>query len=226
MRYLNQWLVSPTDESCPLGGRSSYSAALSLAPDRTNVEYSHIRTYHSPLKNQRDFIEALDAARRIAADLSRRSGTEVFPYSVFYVFFSSYDSIWTTTLFVLLMTLVAIGSVAAFILGSFRTAAVIVTTIFLSVFSLLGLMGAWNIALNPLSLVNLVIGVRSPLESASQLRSQLILCTQQAGISVEFCSHIARSFMGVNGGLSDRDERAFAALVNVGPSVLSGIFYT
>jgi hypothetical protein len=30
--------------------------------------------------------------------------------------------------------------------------------------------------------------------------------------------------MGVNGGLSNRDERAFAALVNVGPSVLSGIF--
>ncbi|GAA5896843.1 sphingolipid transporter [Sporobolomyces salmoneus] len=205
MRYLNQWLISPTDESCPLGGRSSYSAALSLRNDRSNVEFSHVRTYHSPLKNQRDFVEALDAAKRIASDLSRRTGTEVFPYSVFYVFFSSYATLWTTTLWVLALTLVSIGSVAAVVLGSVRTAAVVTLTIFLSTVSLLGLMGVWNIALNPLSLVNLVIG---------------------AGISVEFCSHIARSFMGVNGGLSDRDERAFAAIVNVGPSVLSGIFLT
>ncbi|GAA5955195.1 hypothetical protein JCM3765_003241 [Sporobolomyces pararoseus] len=206
MRYLNQWLISPTDESCPLGGRSSYSAALSLAKDHSNVEYSHIRTYHSPLKNQRDFVEAYDAAKRIASDLSKRSGTEIYPYSLFYVFFSSYSTLWSTTIWVLVLTLTSIGAVAAFLLGSVRTSLVVVLTIFLSVFSLLGIMGVWNIALNPLSLVNLVIG---------------------AGIAVEFCSHIARSFMGVNGGLSsDRDERALAAIVNVGPSVLSGIFCT
>ncbi|GAA6007631.1 hypothetical protein JCM11491_003903 [Sporobolomyces phaffii] len=205
MTYLKQWIISPTDESCPLGGRSSYSAALSLAEDRSKVEYSHVRTYHSPLKSQRDFIEAYDAAQRIAADLSTRTGTEVFPYSLFYVFFSSYASIWSTTVSVLILTLAAIFAVAAFVLGSIRTSAVIVLTISLTLVSLLGIMGAWDIALNPLSLVNLVIG---------------------AGISVEFCSHIARSFMGVNGGVSDREERAFAALVNVGPSVLSGIFCT
>jgi Niemann-Pick C1 protein len=130
-----------------------------LRQDRSKVEYSHVRTYHSPLKSQRDFIEAFDAAKRIAADLSTRTGTDVFPYSLFYVFFSSYSSLWSTTVFVLSITLASIFGVAAFILGSIRTASVLVLTIFLSVVSLLGIMGVWNVALNPLSLVNLVIGV-------------------------------------------------------------------
>ena len=47
------------------------------------------------------------------------------------------------------------------------------------------------------------------------------------GIAVEFCSHIARAFMGAGQGLpydhpsggKERDERAQAALVDVGPAV-------
>lgn len=73
MRYLRQWLVSPSDESCPLGGKAPYSSALSLSDDGNAVELSHFRTYHTPLKKQSDFIEALAAAERIAADLSTRS---------------------------------------------------------------------------------------------------------------------------------------------------------
>lgn len=48
------------------------------------------------------------------------------------------------------------------------------------------------------------------------------------GIAVEFCSHIARAFMGAGGGglpydhplgPQERDERAWSALVDVGGSV-------
>jgi Niemann-Pick C1 protein len=97
MRYVRQWLISPTDESCPLGGKASYSSALklpSLDDDASEqvedtVELSHFRTYHTPLKTQSDFIEALAAAQRISKDLSKRTGAEVFPYSLPYVFFQS-----------------------------------------------------------------------------------------------------------------------------------------
>lgn len=80
-----------------------------------------------------------------------------------------------------------------------------------------GIMGIWHISLNAISLVNLVISV---------------------GIGVEFCSHIARAFMGAgNGGGAglphshpagekERDDRAYAALVDVGSSVFSGITMT
>lgn len=85
MRYLEQWLISPTDESCPLGGKAGYSSALFL--NETAVVESHFRTYHTPLKTQQDFINAMASANRVAQDLSRRTGAEIFPYSLFYVFF-------------------------------------------------------------------------------------------------------------------------------------------
>ncbi|GAA5926909.1 hypothetical protein JCM3775_007076 [Rhodotorula graminis] len=207
MRYLEQWLVSPTDESCPLGGKAAYSSALALHEDadgnKDNVALSHFRTYHTPLKTQSDFIKALAAARRIASDLSRRTGAHVFPYSLFYVFFASYDEIWATARAVLTFALVAVFLITSLLLGSFRTGAVVAFTVFLSLVTVLGTMGAWSVSLNPLSLVNLVIAV---------------------GISVEFCAHLARAFVGAGGGVArDRDERAVAALDDVGASVVSGI---
>lgn len=95
------------------------------------------------------------------------------------------------------------------LLGSWRTGGVVVITVLLSVVSVMGAMGVWGISLNAISLVNLVISV---------------------GISVEFCSHIARAFMGAAGGglpydhpygARDRDERAFTSLVDVGSSASS-----
>lgn len=86
----------------------------------------------------------------------------------------------------------------------------VILTVLMSVTGVMGAMGAWGISLNAISLVNLVISV---------------------GIAVEFCSHIARAFMGASaGGLPnqhpaasrDRDDRARAALIDVGSSVRSG----
>ncbi|GAA6052336.1 hypothetical protein JCM3770_007258 [Rhodotorula araucariae] len=211
MRYVRQWLVSPTDESCPLGGKAAYSSALALSQDGDGVELSHFRTYHTPLKTQDDFINAFAAARRIAADLSRRTGAHVFPYSLFYVFFASYGELWATAREVLAFALGAVFLVTSLLLGSFRTGSVVAFTVLLSVVSVLGSMGAWGVSLNPLSLVNLVISV---------------------GIAVEFCAHLARAFMGALGGgvpshhpaaARDRDERTVAALDDVGASVVSGI---
>lgn len=107
--------------------------------------------------------------------------------------------------------LAAVFLATSLILGSFRTGCVVAFTVFLSLVSVMGAMGVWGVSLNPLSLVNLVISV---------------------GISVEFCAHLARAFMGaLGGGLpfhhpagpKDRDERAVAALEDVGASVVSGI---
>lgn len=116
-------------------------------------------------------------------------------------------NLWATTREVLVFALFAVFLVTSILLGSFRTGAVVVLTVFLTVTNVMGVMGVWHISLNPISLVNLVISV---------------------GIAVEFCSHIARAFMGASGGglpydhpagEKDRDERAWQALVDVGSSV-------
>lgn len=87
MKYIQQWLATPTDDQCPLGGQAPYSSAVSLASDNSSVIASHFRTFHAPLKTQDDFINALAAAKRVASDIQARTGVETYPYSLFYVFF-------------------------------------------------------------------------------------------------------------------------------------------
>ncbi|KDQ20707.1 hypothetical protein BOTBODRAFT_26724 [Botryobasidium botryosum FD-172 SS1] len=213
MRYLKQWLASPTDEECPLAGKTSYSAALSLTEAKDDVAASHFRTFHTPLKTQADFIHALESARRIAADISERTESDVFPYSLFYVFFDQYLRIVSITQEILGLGLAAVLVVTASLLGSWRTGTIITAVVAMTVINVMGVMGLWGINLNAISLVNLVISL---------------------GIAVEFCSHIGRAFMGAGSGLpidhpagqKERDERIWTALVDVGPSVLSGITFT
>jgi len=204
MRYLQQWLISPTDENCPLGGSAAYSSAISIVDDQ--VRASHFRTFHKPLKGQADFINAFASASRIAEDISRTTGTTVFPYSLFYVFFEQYMHIIAITQEILGLGLAAVLLVTAVLLGSWRTGTIVTGVVALTVVNVMGVMGAWGISLNAISLVNLVISL---------------------GIAVEFCSHIARAFVSAGAGLpvdapgaqKERDDRMYHALAEVGPSV-------
>jgi len=206
MRYLNQWLVSPTSEDCPLAGQASFGSALSIGQDGRNVVASHFRTFTEALKSQADFINAFEAAHRIADDLSKNTGASVFPYSLFFVFFDQYARIIAMTQEVLGLGLASVLMVTAFFLGSWRTGTIVTAVVALTVVNVMGVMGVWSISLNAISLVNLVISL---------------------GISVEFCAHIARAFMSSGSGLpvdhpagqKERDERMWTALVDVGPSV-------
>ncbi|KAF9783025.1 patched family-domain-containing protein [Thelephora terrestris] len=213
MKYLQQWLASPTTEDCPLAGRASYGDALALKEGGGGVEASHFRTFHSPLRTQEDFIRSMEAAHRIAEDLTAKTGTSVFPYSIHYVYFDQYLHIIGITKELLGLGLASVLIVTALLLGSWRTGLIVTGVVGLTIVSVMGVMGVWGINLNAVSLVNLVISL---------------------GIAVEFCAHVARAFMNVGSGLpidhpsgqKERDERMGIALVDVGPSVLSGITFT
>ncbi|KAI0921783.1 hypothetical protein AcV7_008053 [Taiwanofungus camphoratus] len=213
MRYLGHWLESPTTEDCSLAGKTSFGTALSLSSEGDTVLASHFRTFHTPLKSQADFINSFAAAHRIADDLSREMGVSVFPYSLHYVFFDQYAHIISITQQILGLGLAAVLLVTALLLGSWRTGTIVTGVVALTVVNVMGVMGVWGIMLNAISLVNLVISL---------------------GIAVEFCAHVARAFMSAGSGLpadhpagqKERDERMWTALVDVGPSVLSGITFT
>ena len=206
MRYLKQWLVSPTTEECPLAGKASFGNALSLSKDGDAVLASHFRTFHSPLKGQADFINAFSAAHRVADEISAQTGTDVFPYSLFYVFFDQYAHIVAITQEVLGIGLASVLVMTALLLGSWRSGGIVTAIVALTVINVMGVMAVWDVNLNAISLVNLVISL---------------------GIAVEFCAHIARAFMSAGSGLpvdhaagqKDRDERMWVALIDVGPSV-------
>lgn len=216
--YLQKWLASPTDASCPLGGRAGYSTALVVDTERDTIPASNFRTSHVPLRSQSEFIDAYASARRISEGLKESTGIEVFPYSVFYIFFDQYSTIVRLTATLLGSALGLILIISSILLGSVMTGVVVTVTVIMIVTDIIGTMAVFNVSLNAVSLVNLVICV---------------------GIGVEFCAHIARAFMFPSRALMERavmeraskkfrarDARAWAALVNVGGSVFSGITIT
>ncbi|KAL8808626.1 MAG: hypothetical protein Q9200_004185 [Gallowayella weberi] len=221
IHYLTKWLSSPTNEACPFGGAAPYSNALVIHPNNTNnnpIPASHFRTAHTPLRSQSDFIEAYASARRIASDVSAAQNIHVFPYSKFYIFFDQYATIVSLAGTLLGSAVFIIFFLTSLLLGSLATGMVVTVTVIMIVIAVLGSMAVSNVSLNAISLVNLVICV---------------------GIGVEFCAHIARAFQFPSNPVlakaphnlvgrmgRGRDARAWAAMVNVGGSVFSGITVT
>jgi len=144
IRYLQQWLISPTSEDCPLGGQASFGTAISLNDAQDDVVASHFRTFLDPLKTQADFINAFDATHRIADDISRKTGASVFPYSMFFVFFDQYAHIISITQQVLGLGLASILVVTALFLGSWRTGLIVTAVVALTVVNVMGVMGLWG----------------------------------------------------------------------------------
>ncbi|KAI8854832.1 RNA polymerase Rpc34 subunit-domain-containing protein [Chytridium lagenaria] len=200
VKYIHFFLQSIPSQECPLGGAAAYSNAIVVDADE-GVTASHFRTYHTPLKSQKDLIGAYKSARRIAKDITEKTGVTVFPYSIFYVFFEQYTTIIKQAVMVVFIACVPIFAITSIFL-TVRSAILVVATTLMIIVDLVGVMSLWGISLNAISTVNLVIAV---------------------GISVEFLSHITRSFV-VHAG--SRDQRAFDAVVEMAGSIFSGITVT
>ncbi|XP_029309885.1 NPC intracellular cholesterol transporter 1 [Cottoperca gobio] len=204
LRFLPMFLSDNPNIKCGKGGHAAYASAVDLYPDHTGVGATYFMTYHTTLKESPDFIEALKMARILAANISQSIDHKVFAYSVFYVFYEQYLTIAYDTALNLSVSLASIFVVSTVLLGFELWSAVLVCiTIAMILVNMFGVMWLWDISLNAISLVNLV------------------MC---CGISVEFCSHIVRAFsISVK---KNRVERAEEALAHMGSSVFSGITLT
>ncbi|MPC37079.1 Niemann-Pick C1 protein [Portunus trituberculatus] len=218
-QYLPMFLKDNPDMYCPKAGHAAYGQSVKIHYDESGnpiTGASVFMTYHTVLRNSYQFYEALRSARAIADNITRTlnlvekdgklvpSGEtryEVFPYSVFYVFFEQYLTIWEDTVRMLGISVVAVFFIVLFMMGfDFASSFIILVMVVLILTNMGGLMYMWNISLNAISLVNLIVAI---------------------GISVEFCSHTTRAF-----AVSEADTRIMRAqksLVRMGPSVLSGI---
>ena len=222
--YLPIFLEQDPGAQCASAGHAAYSTAISLSPRpnksrltypdkpdprfvRYDIKAGSFMAFHSILKTSKDYFEALRWARRLSENLTETLNRNldipedqkvvVFPYSVFYVFYEQYLTIWEDTLTSLGISLLAIFLVTFFLMGlDLRSSLIVIVTITMILVNLGGLMYWWNITLNAVSLVNLVMAV---------------------GISVEFCAHITRSF-AVNVG-DNKISRAEETLTHMGSSV-------
>ncbi|KAK3680795.1 niemann-Pick type C-related protein 1 [Vermiconidia calcicola] len=212
--YVQRWLNALPSEDCPIAGKAGYGDAVVVDYNHTTIAASHFRTAHTPLTSQEDFINAYAAARRIAKEINdNNDDIEVFPYSKFYIFFDQYASIVDLSTALVGTALAFILLIVSVLLGSLATGIVVTFTVAMIVVDIVGTMALAGVSLNAVSLVNIIICV---------------------GIGVEFCAHIARAFTIPSTSILERahskfrgkEARAWAALVNVGGSVFSGITIT
>uniref|UniRef100_A0A1J3K9G7 Niemann-Pick C1 protein n=1 Tax=Noccaea caerulescens TaxID=107243 RepID=A0A1J3K9G7_NOCCA len=188
---------------CAKGGHGAYTDSVDLNGYETGViQASEFRTYHTPLNTQGDYVNALRAAREFSSKLSNSLKIDIFPYSVFYIFFEQYLDIWTVALTNLAVAIGAIFIVCLLITSSAWSSAIIVLVLMMILLDLMGMMVILGIQLNAVSVVNLIMSI---------------------GIAVEFCVHISHAFLMSSG---NREQRAREALETMGASVFSGITLT
>lgn len=198
------WFLDALPSSdCAKGGHGAYTSSVDLNGYENGViRVSEFRTYHTPVNKQGDYVNALRAAREFSSRISDSLKIEIFPYSVFYIFFEQYLDIWRIALINIAIALGAIFIVCLVITSSFWCSAIILLVLVMIVVDLMGVMAILDIQLNAVSVVNLIMSI---------------------GIAVEFCVHIAHAFLVSHG---DRGQRAKEALSTMGASVFSGITLT
>ncbi|XP_068629200.1 NPC intracellular cholesterol transporter 1 homolog 1b-like [Battus philenor] len=211
-RYLPFFLQDAPTEVCNKGGLASYSSHVNYMLDsegRATVYDSSFMSYHVALSTSHDYISAVkygyEVADNITAAIRKHTGTdvEVFPYSVFYVYFEQYLTMWADTFASLGYSL--IGATVINLLASgfnvLTTFTVMFTTIMV-IIDMMGVMYIWNIPLNAVSCVNLIVSI---------------------GISVEFFSHLAYAYATSK---SPSHERVADAMKKVGSTIITGITFT
>lgn len=217
MKYLPDFLMdNPHQYECGQAGHPAYGEAVEILsrednPNETYVGANYFMAYHTILKNSEDFTNALDAAyvlcERLTNYLRNQSEfskeIEVFPYSIFYVFYEQYLTMWENVGISLGISVGSVFAVMLLLTFNLTSSLIILITICMITADMMGLMYLWNISLNAISLVNLVMCV---------------------GISVEFCSHVTHAF--ATSTESTRLKRAFESLATMGSSVFSGITLT
>ncbi|KAL5280790.1 NPC1.2 family protein [Megaselia abdita] len=222
-KYISFFLQDNPDDQCAKAGHAAYGTAVRYTNNEqsklSDVTSSMFMAYHSILKTSEDYYSALREARRISQNITHMiqgrliqqgfsiedtQSIEVFPYSVFYVFYEQYLTMWPDTLQSMGISVLAIFIVTFLLMGfDIHSSLVVVITITMIVINLGGLMYYWDISLNAVSLVNLVMAV---------------------GISVEFCSHLVHSFsISIQ---TTREKRAADSLSQMGSSIFSGITLT
>ncbi|KAJ7966974.1 Niemann-Pick C1 protein [Quillaja saponaria] len=197
------FLNSLPSADCAKGGHGAYTSSVELRGYENGIiQASSFRTYHTPLNKQVDYVNSMRAAREFSSRISDSLKIEIFPYSVFYMFFEQYLDIWKTALINLAIAIGAVFIVCLVITCSLWSSAIILLVLAMIVVDLMGVMAILDIQLNAVSVVNLVMSV---------------------GIAVEFCVHMTHAFAVSSG---DKDQRAKEALGTMGASVFSGITLT
>ncbi|XP_032869590.1 NPC1-like intracellular cholesterol transporter 1 [Amblyraja radiata] len=210
-KFLPSFLNDTPTLKCSKGGLGAYGNAVNIG-EGGEILASRFMAYHVPLKDSLEYTAALKAARMLADDITasmrKVPGTdpnfEVFPYTITYVFYEQYLTVVNEGLFNVGLCLIPTFLVCCILLGmDVQSGLLNLLTIIMIIVDTLGAMTLWSIDFNAVSLINLVTAV---------------------GMSVEFVSHLTRSFAVST--KENKVERAKEATVNMGSAVFAGVALT
>lgn len=223
-KYFQFFINDNPGIKCAKGGHAAYGEAIEIIPENESYKIgsSFFMAYHSVGLTSRDFIESLRHANMISKNITKmlhgadpNNSMEVIAYSYPYVFYEQYLTIWRDSAIHLSVSVFAIFLVCGILLGiDFYSSLIICFTIVMIIVDMFGAMYLFNIELNAVSLVNLVM-VRYHDKFKLYFSSKYLLKT--VGISVEFCAHIAREFSITND--VSKVNRATYAIAHMGSSV-------
>lgn len=175
-KYFKFYISDNPGIKCAKGGHAAYGEAIEML-NGTDGSYSIGATffmgYHKVGVTSKDFIDSLKNSLDISANITQsmrdkmRTKTndtnlidsiEVVPYSLPYVFYEQYLTIWHDAAFNLTISLLAIFIVSTILLGlDFYSSFLISLTIAMIVVNMFGALYLFKIELNAVSLVNLVM---------------------------------------------------------------------
>ena len=137
LKQLKWFLADVPGTACPKAGKAAYSDAVRTSSKNASVISAHnFFAFHTVLKTSEDYYEAMRWARRLADNISmtinenisdESQKVNVFPYSVFYVFYEQYLTMAEDTLRSLGISLSAVF-VVTFLLGGLDIKTAIITT--------------------------------------------------------------------------------------------------
>ncbi|XP_033125300.1 NPC1-like intracellular cholesterol transporter 1 [Anneissia japonica] len=211
LKYLPNFLMDPAGMFCSKGG-ASYRGAVAFNEDGT-IKASYFSTYHLKANTGLDEIATLENGLRIAQaaeDAIKKNISNlgddfrVFAYSSQYVFYEQFLDLVEEAYVILPVILAPIFIVTLLLMAfDFTSSIIVIVNVAMIVVDTMGVMYILDIYFNAISLVNLMMAT---------------------GISVEFVSHIARTFRLST--LPTRKLRAQFALATTGSSIFSGVALT
>jgi Niemann-Pick C1 protein len=91
MQFLPNFMESTCSPSCGVCGTPFQSdIVFDNATHPTKIIAARFRGQHANMPGQQNFIDGLKAAYNITDTMREKFGVDIFPYSVFYVFFEQY----------------------------------------------------------------------------------------------------------------------------------------
>lgn len=124
-KYIPFFLSDLPDENCAKAGRAAYAPGMNFISDDNNehfVKDSYFMSYHTTVITSEQFYTSLKKARELSDSIEktfrdRGLDLKVFPYSIFYVYYEQYLTIWVDALVGLGSSLVAVFVVTFIITG-------------------------------------------------------------------------------------------------------------